>query len=167
MAVAGERTVSTTELVVAGPVELLRELLVQVLELHRSPLGQRLGVGRSRAVDVHVAVGRAIRQLGVGVRLEAGTSRDLLTDDDVGLKVEQVVDLALDGSLGKDASGTDERSARQPGVDVGRDLERTQDDGLGHGSLTAQTGNALDLVGKLVAIDVLTSRYLESPGLVI
>ena len=69
VAVAGERTVSTTELVVAGPVELLRELLVQVLELHRSPLGQRLGVGRSRAVDVHVAVGRAIRQLGVGVRL--------------------------------------------------------------------------------------------------
>ena len=111
MAVAGERTVSTTELVVAGPVELLRELLVQVLELHRSPLGQRLGVGRSRAVDVHVAVGRAIRQLGVGVRLEAGTGRDLLTDDDVGLKVEQVVDLALDGSLGKDAGGTDERSA--------------------------------------------------------
>ena len=94
MAVAGERTVSTTELVVAGPVELLRKLLVQVLELHRSPLGQRLGVGRSRTVDIHVAVGRAIRQLGVGVRLEAGTSRDLLTDDDVGLKVEQVVDLA-------------------------------------------------------------------------
>ena len=156
VAVAGERTVSTTELVVAGPVELLRELLVQVLELHRSPLGQRLGVGRSRAVDVHVAVGRAIRQLSVGVRLKAGTSRDLLTDDDVGLKVEQVVDLALDGSLGKDAGGTDERSARQPGVDVGRDLERTQDDGLGHGSLTAQTGNALDLVGKLVAVDVLT-----------
>ena len=164
VAVAGERTVSTTELVVAGPVELLRKLLVQVLELHRSPLGQRLGVGRSRAVDVHVAVGRAIRQLGVGVRLEAGTGRDLLTDDDVGLKVEQVVDLALNGSLGKDAGGTDERSARQPGVDVGRDLERTQDDGLGHGSLTAQTGNALDLVGELVAVDVLTKQVLGVTG---
>ena len=76
-----------------------------------------------------------------------------------------MVDLALDGSLGKDAGGTDERSARQPGVDVGRDLERTQDDGLGHRSLTAQTGNALDLVSKLVAVDVLTKQVLESPGL--
>ena len=78
MAVAGERTVSTAELVVAGPVELLRELLVQVLELHRSPLGQRLGVGRSRTVDVDIAVGRAIRQLGVGVRLEAGSQESML-----------------------------------------------------------------------------------------
>ncbi len=125
--------------------------------------GSDLAFGRSRAVDVDIAVGRAIRQLGVGVRLEAGTSR-LLPDDDVGLKVEQVVDLALDSSLGKDAGGTDERSARQPGVDVGRDLERTQDDGLGHGSLTAQTGNALDLVGELVAIDVLTKQVLGVAG---
>ncbi len=56
---------------------------------------------------------------------------DLLTDDDVGLEVEQVVDLALDGGLGKDARRTDERRGGQPGVDRGRDLERTQDRGLG------------------------------------
>ena len=46
-------------------------------------------------------------------------------------------------------------------------LRRTQDDGLGHGSLTAQTGNALDLVGELVAVNYVPKRYLESPGLVI
>ena len=43
-------------------------------------------------------------------------------------------------------------------------LSVPQDDGLGHRSLTAQTGNALDLVGKLVAVDVLTKQVLGVAG---
>ena len=51
-----------------------------------------------------VAILGTISQTGLGVRLETGARRDLLTHDDIGLEVEQMVDLALDGGLGEDAA---------------------------------------------------------------
>ena len=65
--VAGERAVAATHLVVIGPVELLRQLLVEVLELLGRPIRQRLGVRGGRTVDGLIAVGRAIGELRRGI----------------------------------------------------------------------------------------------------
>ena len=41
----------------------------------------------------------------VAVHGKSGTGRDELTDDDVFLKADEMIDLALDGSLGEDLGG--------------------------------------------------------------
>lgn len=75
-----------------------------------------------------------------------------------------MVDLALDGGLGENARGADERRGGQPRVDRGSDLEGTQDRGLGRRRVEALASHALDLVGELVTVDVLAEQVLGVTG---
>ena len=100
----------------------------------------------------------------VGIRLEAGARGYLLAHDDVGLEVEQVVDLALDGGLGQHASGTDERSAGEPGVDGAGHLEGAQDDRLGLRRGAASQRDVAHGVSEDVAVDVLTQQVRGVTG---
>ncbi len=55
-----------------------------------------------------------------------------------------------------------ERSTAESMLDATLSVPRMT--GSATGALTAQTGNALDLVGKLVAVDVLTKQVLGVAG---
>ena len=110
-----------------------------------------------------VAILGTISQTGLGVRLETGARRDLLTHDDIGLEVEQMVDLALDGGLGEDARGADERRGGQPGVDGGSDLERTQNRRLGGRRREAQTRHAIGPRRRTRSGPRTASEVAESP----
>ena len=146
--------------VVAHPVELLRKLLLDLLELIGRPLGELLGHRARGPIDLLAMV----RELHVVVGGKAGAGRDLLAHDDVGLEVHEVVHFAGDGGLGEDASGADERRARQPRVDGARDLERTEDGGLGLGRGAAGEVDVVHRAGELVAVDVLAHEVLGVAG---
>ena len=75
-----------------------------------------------------------------------------------------MVDVALDGGLGEDAGGADERRAGEPGVDGARDLEGAEDDGLGLGRGAAGQGHVAHGVREDVAVDVLAQQVLGVTG---
>ena len=75
-----------------------------------------------------------------------------------------MVDLALDSGLGEHARGTNERRGGQPGVDGRGNLEGTQDRSLRGGRGAAATGDALDLVRELIAVDVLAQQVAGITG---
>ena len=95
---------------------------------------------------------------------KAGTGRNLLAHDDVGLEVEQVVHVTGDGGVREHARGADERRAGQPGVDGACDLEGAENDGLRLGRGSAGQGNVAHRVGEDVAVNVLAEQVLGVTG---
>ena len=153
--VVGEGTavlgVTTIPKVAVDPLGLLGKLFLDVLEEVRSRLGQRFRVGLRRYGQLVAVIG----ELDIIIGSKARTGRDLLADDNVGLEVQKVVHLTLDGTLGEDAGGTDERRAREPRVDGARDLKGSEDDRLSLGGSASGKRDVADRVGEGIAIDVL------------
>ena len=96
-----------------------RGLLLIIQTIRRSSL--------SRCLVVHrLLAGLGFNDIHVGVALHTCTCGNELTDDNVFLKTEQVVDLALDGSLGQHLCGLLEGCGGEEGLGLERRLGDTE-----------------------------------------
>ena len=99
-----------------------------------------------------------VGKLNIVVCGETRTCRNLLTNNNVGLEVKQVVNVALDSCRGKNACSTDERCTGEPRINRACNLQSTKDCWLCLWWSTTSKGNVLDSLCKDIAVHVLTKQ---------
>ena len=105
------------------------------------------------AEHIHLRRDAGGDQLDVAVRPQAGGRRDELADDDVLFEAAELVDLALEGSVGEHLGGLLEGSGRQEALGGQRGLGDAEDDLLAGGGLAAVVDDLLVLLVEDQAID--------------